>query len=220
MKAKISQPENNSLLPRNSTGKGDNVKMSDVTFSSQLQESMAKGDKKSDTIVKSSQPAAMPTKEEFVSYLNISRQPKSISDVLSDIDISSPKVSFSSIKSPELAALRERARNSNITYNMPQTHSSKKPEDSKENLKQGFKTVVNPVTGKSLGLVGSQDGSFYPVSGVSPKPSLRGSNKFHPRTHNAVGVLTEEFEDFIVVSGTHVAFYARCPEKEGIIINI
>ena len=206
-------------MSRKHTGKGDTVKMSGVTLSNPLQESISKSDGKSDPLVKSSQPAAMPTKEEFVSYLNISRQPKSISDVLSPIDIYSPKVSFSSVKSPELTALRERARKSIITYNMPQSDSVKKPDDSKENLKQGFKTVVNPVTGKPLGLVGSEDGSFYPVSRVSPKPSLRGSNKFHPRTHNAVGVLTEDFEDFIVVGVTHVAFNIRCPEKEGILLN-
>ena len=52
---------------------------------------MAKGDEKSDT-------AAMPTKEEFVTYNKISRQPKSISTIFSQIEIFSLKVRFSSIK--------------------------------------------------------------------------------------------------------------------------
>ena len=58
------------------------------------------------------------------------------------------------------------------------------------------------------------------MTGVSPKPSLIGFNKFHTRTHTAVGVLTEDFEDFIVVSLNHVAFNTGRPEKESIFFNL
>ena len=133
-----------------------------------------------------SQISAIPSKEEILSIIGISKQSTSIMKTLSSLDkVSSKKEE----KEKMLAALKERAKKSNISYNKPQkTQASASVEKSAKS----FQTIYNPVTGRPLGLVSSGDGSFFPVAfptsgGVSPRP-------FHPtREHNLVTGTTDEF---------------------------
>ena len=134
-----------------------------------------------------SQISAIPSKEEILSIIGISKQSTSIKKTLSSLNkVSSKKEE----KEKMLAALKERAKKSNISYNKPQT----KPSASVEESAKSFQTIYNPVTGRPLGLVSSGDGSFFPVAfpssaGVSPRP-------FHPtREHNLVTGTTDEFNN-------------------------
>ena len=134
-----------------------------------------------------SQISAIPSKEEILSIIGISKQSTSIKKTLSSLDkVSSKKEE----KEKMLAALKERAKQSNISYNKPQT----RPSASVEKSAKSFQTIYNPVTGRPLGLVSSGDGSFFPVAfpssgGVSPRP-------FHPtREHNLVTGTTDEFNN-------------------------
>ena len=130
--------------------------------------------------VEPSQSSAIPSKEEILSIIGISKQPTSIKKTLSSLDkVSSKKEE----KKRLLAAIKERAKQSNINYNKPK--KAKSPKD--ENGAKSFQTIYNPVTGRPLGLVSSGDGSFFPVSlGVSPRP-------FHPRENNLMAATTDEF---------------------------
>ena len=133
-----------------------------------------------------SKSSAIPSKEEILSIIGISKQPTSIKKTLSSLDkVSSKKEE----KKKMLAALKERAKQSNINYNKPQ--QVKSPKVGNGDGATAFQTIYNPVTGRPLGLVSSGDGSFFPVSlpgsvGVSPRP-------FHPREHNLLAATTDEF---------------------------
>ena len=142
---------------------------------------------KVDAIAKPSQSSAIPSKEEILSIIGISKQQTSIKKTLSSLDkVASKKEE----KKKMLAALKERAKQSNINYNKPQ--QVKSPKDGNGDGATAFQTIYNPVTGRPLGLVSSGDGSFFPVSlpgsvgGVSPRP-------FHPREHNLLAATTDEF---------------------------
>ena len=135
-----------------------------------------------------SQISAIPSKEEILSIIGISKQSTSIKKTLSSLDkVSSKKEE----KEKMLAALKERAKKSNISYNKPQTTQA---SASVEKSAKSFQTIYNPVTGRPLGLVSSGDGSFFPVAfpssaGVSTRP-------FHPtREHNLVTGTTDEFNN-------------------------
>ena len=139
-------------------------------------------------IAKPSQSSAIPSKEEILSIIGISKQPTSIKKTLSSLDkVSSKKEE----KKKMLAALKERAKQSNINYNKPQQMKGLKKGGDGDGA-TAFQTIYNPVTGRPLGLVSSGDGSFFPVSlpgsvgGVSPSP-------FHPREHNLLAATTDEF---------------------------
>jgi hypothetical protein len=136
--------------------------------------------------------AAGPSREEVLDILDISRRPAAITEVLSSIDKASSDMSIRALKKQELAAIRKRAKQSNITYNKVHEEAPSPPV-----TEQALQTVLNPVTGQPLGTVHS-DGSFHPLAGPagpSPRPA-----KYHPRTHNAVGALTDEFADLLLVS--------------------
>ena len=134
-----------------------------------------------------SQSSAIPSKEEILSIIGISKQPTSIKKTLSGLDkVSSKKEE----KKKMLAALKERAKQSNINYNKPQPRVKSTKGENGDGA-TAFQTIYNPVTGRPLGLVSSGDGSFFPVSlpgsvGVSPRP-------FHPREHNLLAATTDEF---------------------------
>ena len=140
-------------------------------------------------IAKPSQSSAIPSKEEILSIIGLSKQPTSIKKTLSSLDkVSSKKEE----KKKMLAALKERAKQSNINYNKPQQMKGSKKGGDGDGA-TAFQTIYNPVTGRPLGLVSSGDGSFFPVSlpgsvgGVSPRP-------FHPREHNLLAATTDEFQ--------------------------
>jgi len=129
--------------------------------------------------------SAIPSKEEIMNMFDSVKQPKSINKVLSRLDKDSnrEKKSFRSPKK-KVAALKERAKQANITYN--KVHDgAPKPTSAPR-----FRTVLNPVTGAPLGVVSNMDGSFHPV-GASARPV------FHPREHNTPGPLTDEFQKLL-----------------------